>query len=363
MPRRLTKASGARPTTDFATNDVTTLEALVPGGLEEVTVREFVRRLPRPASIIRINHGSVLLQYPGDFQELLQLRTVTSLYMVLPFAVPRPRALLGDETFTRIIESIQKVLKLHQSGSFRSLHLSAAGARSQVMQRLTAAIAAATQLEATDGQADLHLRVRPGSANAGWEILIRLSPRPLSSRPWRVCDMPGALNAAVAAGMVLLTDPGDDDVFVNPACGSGTLLIERAALHPYRRIVGCDTSPTALACARANIETCDVSVPLETHNWDAQVLPLDRHSADALCVDLPFGHRVGQHATNPALYSGILRECARIAKTGMLCCVLTHQADLMDELLRAASIWILERRTKVHVGGLIPTLYVLRKAS
>ena len=32
----------------------------------------------------------------------------------------------------------------------------------------------------------------------GWEVLVRLTPRPLTARPWRVCNWPGALNAVVA---------------------------------------------------------------------------------------------------------------------------------------------------------------------
>ena len=41
----------------------------------------------------------------------------------------------------------------------------------------------------------------------GWEALVRLTPRPLSARPWRVCNLPGALDATAAHAMARLSAP------------------------------------------------------------------------------------------------------------------------------------------------------------
>ena len=64
---------------------------------------------------------------------------------------------------------------------------------------------------------------------------------------------PGALNAAVASAMTRLLQPTARDVFVNLCCGSGSLLIERAAHGPAARLIGLDIASTALALCRANL--------------------------------------------------------------------------------------------------------------
>ena len=81
------------------------------------------------------------------------------------------------------------------------------------------------------------LRVRKADIRRdGWEVLIRLTPRPLSAREWRVCNMEGALNATIAAAMIEMTDPSARRPRVfNLMCGSGTLLIETTAACPGGR--------------------------------------------------------------------------------------------------------------------------------
>jgi 23S rRNA G2445 N2-methylase RlmL len=212
-------------------------------------------------------------------------------------------------------------------------------------------------------EGDLQIRLRRASTgDAGWEVLVRLSPRPLTVRPWRACDMEGALNAAVAHAMALLTRPTPDDVFLNIACGSGTLLIERLACGPARRAIGCDTDAGALDCARANVAASGYSARIELHEWDAGALPLATGSVDALCADLPFGHLVGSHEQNKTLYPCLLRQAARVARRGARFSVITHEARLTRTLLaqpEQAAAWDVEETVRVGLGEVQPHLFVL----
>ncbi|MEZ4618371.1 MAG: methyltransferase domain-containing protein [Caldilineaceae bacterium] len=150
-------------------------------------------------------------------------------------------------------------------------------------------------------------------------MLIRLSPRPLSVRAWRVADMKGALNAAVAHAMVHLTKPQAADNFLNLTCGSGTLLVERLLAAPARRLIGCDIDATALQYAQANLKAAQLQDRVELYDWDARSLNLPDRSVDAICADLPFGIAVGAHAQNVAHYPAILAEAARRQTAGPLC--------------------------------------------
>jgi 23S rRNA G2445 N2-methylase RlmL len=336
------------------------IEASVHRGIEDMAAREIRMFLERNAVHAAPQAGVIRFVFRGHLQELLRLRTVSSPYLVLRFVVPRPKALLGDQHLRRILDAAQEVLRLSPQGSFRTLHLSAAGADSPVMRRLVSEIAGATGLREDPEEGNLQVRVRKSRDRPAWEVLTRLSPRPLSARPWRVCNLQGGLNASIAAAMVMLTEPKPSDTYLNPCCGSGTLLIERAAEGKAGQIIGADTSLDALNCARQNIAASGRN-GIEIQQWDARLMPLPDGSVDAICADLPFGHTVGSHAENRELHGDMLRDCARVARPHARACFLTHQAGMMAELLRDVNVWTVQRQNRIELAGLKPTLFVLAR--
>lgn len=337
------------------------VEVVVPAGLEAVAraeLRRLVRgaRLEPPAA-----PGVVALTYGGDLRALLGLRAATSAYLVRWFDVPRPRALLGDAQLREAVALAQAALRLHPPGAFQTLYLSAAGADTSVMARLKQELAARLGLRVGDEDGDLLLRLRRGPGGAGWELLARLSPRPLATRAWRVCNLAGALSGPVAHAMAALSQPSAGDVFLNIACGSGTLLVERLLIGPARRAIGCDTSAEALACAAANVAAAGLKGRCELADWDARALPLPDASVDAIVGDLPFGHLVGSHEENLALYPALLAEAARVARPGARCALLSHEVRLMERLLAESPAWRLEEALRVDLGGLHPRIFLLRR--
>jgi tRNA (guanine6-N2)-methyltransferase len=335
------------------------IELVVPEGLEAIA-RDELRSLGRDARLLPDSPPGVLrISYTGDLRRLLQLRSVTSAAIVQRFAVPRPKALLGDAQFRAMLALITKVMRLHPAGAFQSLYLSAAGADSTVLSRLKQDLALALALEVGREDGDLLLRLRRSADS--WELLVRLGPRPLATRTWRVCNLEGALNGPVAHAMALLSAPAAHDVVLNIACGSGTLLIERLLLGPVRRAIGCDTSPAALACAQANVAAAGLNERCELTDWDARSLPLPAASVSVILADLPFGHLVGSHAENLALYPALLAEAARVARPGARCVLISHELRLLDNLLAERNDWQIVQRLRVDVGGLKPQIVVLQR--
>lgn len=309
----------------------------------------------------RQEHGALRFRYGGDLDDLIDLRSVTAAYLVRRFNVPRPRALLANQHLGAIVEAIDQVRALWTERSFSTLRLSAAGEGSGVMQRLRDELAGRTRLTISPDEGDLLLRLRPGR-DGSWEALVRLSPRPLATRPWRVCNLPGALNAPVAHVMMQLTAPGPSDRVVNLCCGSGTLLIERLALGPARSAIGCDVDAPALACARRNLAAAGLVGAARLERWDAGDLPLTDATVDVLCADLPFGQLVGSHEANEALYPRLLAEATRVATGGARMALITHEVRLLERSLAPhAGRWRREQEIRIRVSGMAPRIYLLRR--
>jgi SAM-dependent methyltransferase len=311
--------------------------------------------------------GAVPFEYDGPWPALLTLRTVVAVHAVVATGLPRPTALLGDGTFRQLTAAVGHMRSLFPSGAFRTYRLSAAGAESAAFQRVLSRLGAETGLRPAEDAGDVLLRFRRG-ADGRFELLARISPRPLAARAWRVCNRPGALNAAIASIMASLTQPAPTDVYVNLACGSGTLLIERARLGPAARLLGCDVAPDALECAGRNLAAAALPAAQgpapELVDWDATALPLDAASVDALTVDLPFGQLVGSHADNATLYPALLTEAARVARPGARLVAITQQVRLFERSV-SRDQWEQDavlRPTLSTGGGLIkPGIYVLRR--
>jgi 23S rRNA G2445 N2-methylase RlmL len=247
------------------------------------------------------------------------------------------------------------------------MRLSAAGADSPDLMRLRDEIAGAFGLEPVAQRAHLLVSLRrAGGAAVAWELLVRTTPRPLSARAWRVCDLPGALDATVAAAMARLTDPTPAQRYLNVACGSATLLVERLALGPAQLAVGADLDPAALECAARNLGAAGVSGASELVRCDATELPLAPSTFDAAVADLPFGQLSGTAEANRRLYPALLAEAARVvAPGGRFAAITAHTAAFEAALQRHERRWRVERRIGLRVpfaqGYVRPSVWLLRR--
>jgi 23S rRNA G2445 N2-methylase RlmL len=309
-------------------------------------------------------------------EQLMHLAYPIAIFRLLSFAVPRPKALLGDENLRQLVSEINRI-RAGQTGEFTSFRLGAAGSDSAVFQRLAAEVQRATGLQHDPVDGDLLLRFRP--AAEGWQALLRLSPRPQSVRPWRVCNLPGGLNATIAVLMHEQVGMRSSDRYFNAMCGSGTLLAERLLAGPARLMLGCDSDAAAVACAAANLvatgKVRDVPVlsgdeaaqraeagqasGVGLLQGDATATPFPAGSFTVISSDLPWGDAVGSHSSNAQLYPAFLAEARRLLVRGGRLVLLSHEIRLMGSLLERTQDWQLLRESRVHHGGHYPRIYLL----
>jgi tRNA (guanine6-N2)-methyltransferase len=233
-----------------------------------------------------------------------------------------------------------------------------------VLTRLKGELAQRFGLAVAADEGDLLIRLRRAQQGDGWETLVRLTPRPLATRAWRVCNLPGALNASLAYAMIALTEPSPSDAVLNLACGSGTLLIERLLSGRAKQAIGCDTDAAALECARLNLRAAGLDQAARLEDWDASAIPLADASVSMICADLPFGQLVGSHRENQEFYPRVFAEAARVARPGARMVLLTHEVRLLDRTAeRFAHQWQPLEVLRVRSGGMTPAVALFRRTS
>jgi putative N6-adenine-specific DNA methylase len=150
----------------------------------------------------------------------------------------------------------------------------------------------------------------------------------LHKRGYRVAQTEAPINEALAAGMLLMADWKGQSNFVDPMCGSGTLLIEAALIalnippgiyrssfafekwndfdeelfdniynddsyeRPFNfKIYGSDNSPRAIKVAEQNVKSTGLSKYIEL-----QVMPIQKLEAPAencmIVTNPPYGERI-----------------------------------------------------------------------
>jgi 23S rRNA G2445 N2-methylase RlmL len=304
--------------------------------------------------------GEVHFSYDGDLQRLRRLLRAEAVYAYTHYAIPRPLALLGDQHFRALMRSIRAVLDTDPA-AFRSFYIAAAGADSTVMRRLREAIAQHTGLQDRP-LGDLQIRIRPAATGSGWETLVRITPRPLVTRAWRVANYEASLNATVASTMAVMLRVPSGAPVLNLVCGSGSLLVETALTLPKTHVYGVDFDEQVLALAAANIAASGAGERISLVQGDARRLPFAAGSWHHLIGDLPFGQHVGSHRENEQLYPALFAEAARIAAPDARLVCITHELRLMRQLLAGGQgIWALESSQQINLRGLHPIIYVLRR--
>jgi 23S rRNA G2445 N2-methylase RlmL len=186
---------------------------------------------------------------------------------------------------------------------------------------------------------------------------IRLSDHSMRQRDYRAVSLPAALKPTIAAAMVQLTRPSPEDIFLDPMCGSGTILIERALAGRYALLLGGDRDGAAVEATRENVGPR--YKPIEIRQWNAADLPLDSGSVSALASNLPFGKQIGTPEENRRLYPALLKEWVRVVRPGGRLVLLTSDRALLRRSIGRQEGLELVEETPVLVRGVSSALFTL----
>jgi 23S rRNA G2445 N2-methylase RlmL len=311
-------------------------------GLEDVLADEARAKLPH-VRLLEQGRGRLILEAPAA-APLYDLRTADNLYRVLSRFRAGPHRADLDGVFD-VAAGID--LRPFATGGPAApgaagpptLFVNASRAGQHTYSRFELAAAATAGLLAghpgwREGEATAHdLELRLDASDERAVLSLRLTPATFRFRGARAFS-PAALRPTVAHALVWLSRPAPADRFLDPFCGSGTILSERLP-YPAARLLGGDREAEAIRAARANLPA---GRRLRVARWDARRLPLRAGTIDAVVSNLPFGRQVLAAGEIGVLYRDFAAELARVLAPGGRAVLLTDQAPALLAALAAAGL-------------------------
>jgi len=177
---------------------------------------------------------------------------------------------------------------------------------------------------------------------------------------YRISDVGASINPVVGACLARLVRGKASRVVVDPTCGSGTLLIERALLDSDVLLSGIDISPTAIRAATGNVIAARLAARIAIRQADGGESTAWPDHCDEVLANLPFGNRTEDRNLD-GLYRRVVGNIGRtLAPGGRALLYTAHTKTLIALLRRTPQLAVREER-RVESGGLQVGLWLLEK--
>jgi hypothetical protein len=192
------------------------------------------------------------------------------------------------------------------------------------------------------------------------DVFIRPCSVPDTRFAYRKKSLPASIHPATAACLAryALSFVSAGRVrALDPFCGSGTLLFELEHAAENTALIGVDISEHALESARINARAAKSSARFIRKD----ILKFTPHEPfDLVLTNMPFGNRVGTHASNEPLYRGFVRMLPYLLSEGGAAALYTMEHRLLHNCLRREARLTVVSETRTEAGGLNPRITVVK---
>lgn len=317
------------------TNNTPQYMATVLPGLEDISGGEITEKIT-DAKLTNKERGKIFFTSDLPLKELLNIRTIDNLYLFITgFTLGPHKTHLKDlEHFINGLDlpafldkriwqqkEVTFVVNSSRSGkhTYSRFDLSAAAVRGILKQALPWRM----------GTPDHHkLEFRLDLSGEQGLFSLRLTSQTFRFRGSHRKFSKASLRPTVAHSLIWISKPQKDECFMDPFCGSGTILAERV-FYPSQTVIGGDISEKTVSLAKQNIPS---GQRCEIRRWDATSLPVDKSSVNTVVTNLPFGKQILNPDEIALLYLKFLMELRRVLVSDGRAYLLT---DKIENLNRA----------------------------
>lgn len=173
----------------------------------------------------------------------------------------------------------------------------------------------------------------------------------------------GELRPELASILCLLSEPRDDDVFLDPFCGSGAIPIQRLLMPNcrYKKIIASDKDPEIIKKLKAKVG--------RSKNKSFVVKNLDvlnqksfaGNSIDKIVTDPPWGLHFDKIGNIERFYSDMIENFYRILKGGGILIVIIAKKEIFQKVLgNNIDKFILLKEYSTLVSGQKAGVYKMR---
>lgn len=361
------------PVTTLRSDERTSLLFTTNMGLEDVVVEEFEERAAEHDIAVTSTDDEpfglasyALVEGPASLEELLPVaREMRSAHHVLAplytFALAETNPL---EALRDTLEPLD-VPAMTSAGTFRvtTVRQGDHDFRSMDVQRVAGGV--------IDGKYDAHVDLEDYDVEVRVDVhenrvlvSVQQTREALSRRQARLYQPRAALKPNVAYALLRLPHlDGPPDVFLDPFCGSGTILLEAAALWPDTRLLGNDWDDDAVAGARMNVDTAGLSDRIELHESDSWYLAetFADVDVDLIVTNPPFGQRLGSSMDFRPFYRRLLEQAAAVLRSDGYLVLLVLRQGAFNKMLRNTDAFDVRHVRVIEIGGLYPRVFVLQR--
>ena len=317
LKRAVSRERASSIAADLAPDKPTRVVARCRRGLERMMMEELAAVSDKAPELRRDAPGGprVELELRGPLADLFQARTMLSFAFPLSSRQVRAGEDVADVVAERLLSrEAGEILQRFTVGPVRYRVEWAGGGKRRA---LTFKVAQAVQARAPDRIND--------PRESTWEVIVHeddgrvrveLAPNLPDPRfAYRRGDVPAASHPTIAAALARIAGAREDDVVWDPFVGSGLELCERARLGPFRKLLGSDREPAALAVARENLAAAGVEGAVLVER-EAMAPPPMKEAPTLIITNPPMGRRVYRHGDLAELLERFVERAARALAPG-----------------------------------------------
>ena len=342
----------------------------VSSGLESLARKEILARYgdSEHLKILKREPQKIVFQFTGNPKDLLELRTAEHLHIIAKHITGMTRS---RQSLTTIRNAIARLNLQDITNRFRETGM-------RLRKRIPFRVICRMSGQRNFQKRDLQQVVERAFINRGWQLTradsgldilvtlhggdvyinIRISKQYWGERLKKQTRIGQSMKSTIAYGMVSLSQPHPNDIFLDPMCGAGTILLARACSGRYRYLIGGDISLESLDATKRNFGR--QHQPRQFFQWEAQKLPIQPNSVDKIVCNMIL--RTGKREAVSEItnfYVNCLHQFKNVLRPRGKMVLLTLDPLLLDKRIRQHSTLRVRQKVNVDVGGKRGRIFVI----